>query len=78
MDRLLLILLLLFYFKAIFYLLLDIVMILSTFLTKVILMGISLFALSVYDINDIEASSQKNTITKIRREKLAIAPVFFL
>lgn len=53
-------------------------MILSTFLTKVIPMGISLFALSVCDINAIEACSQKNTITKIRREKLAIAPVFFL
>lgn len=53
-------------------------MILSTFLTKVIPMGISLFALSVYDINAIEACLQKNTITKIRREKLAIAPMFFL
>lgn len=73
-------LLLMFYMKVIFYLLLNIVVILSTLLTKVIPMGISLFALSLYDIDAIEAcpQEQKNTITKIKREELAVVPVFFL
>lgn len=70
MDSLILLLLLLFYFKAIFYLLLDIIMARSTLLTKVIPMGISLFALSLYGIDAIEACphEQKNTITKLKEE----------
>lgn len=80
MDSLILLLLLLFYFKVIFYLLLNLVMILSTLFTKVIPMSISLFAIFLYDIGAIEAcpQEQKNTVIKIKILKLARPPVFFL
>lgn len=78
MGSLILLLLLLFYFKAIFYLLLNLVMILSTLFTKVIPMSISLLAIFLDDVDAIEACQQehKDTTTKIKREKLAIAPSF--
>lgn len=80
MESLILLLLLLFYFKAIFYLLLNIAMILSTLLTKVIPMSSSLFALSLYDVDAVEPcpQEQKNTTTKIKRQELAIVSVFFV
>lgn len=57
----------------------NIVTILSNVLTKVIPMCISLFALSLCVIGAIEACphEEKNTTTKIKGEKLLIAPVFF-
>lgn len=89
MDSLILFSLLLFSFKVIFYLLLNIVIILSTLLTKVITsislcvfsLVVSLFVWyqSVFLRHvHISKNSGKNKATKIKRVKLAIALVFFL